>query len=254
MNRLILTILFLIFSSPAWAAVAHVQTPAGGADCGAGVSTCQKAFGSNNTAGNFLVVHCRYGATGRTVTITDTVGNTYVGNASSVNSSNVTDGATENIQWTIAPAIAGANTITCTVSGATSTMRLIISEFSGVGSGNPKDQSTATSSTGTTPASGSITPTENGELLYAWEGNGNVANFAAGTDFTMATRTPDTASARIGSEYYIQPTAAAHDGTFTVSQTDWSAGIISFKSASVATTGGLTVQGGMVVEGGMVVK
>lgn len=233
MKKILLTI-FLLMPSLCFGAITHTQTPAGGTDCGS-VTSCNLAFGSNTTAGNFIVSLCRYAATGRTVTMSDTGLNSYIGNAGAITASNATDGHTENVQW--AHNIAGgADTVTCAVSGAASTMRFIVSEFSGVATSNAKDQSNNASGTGSTPASGTITPTKDGALIYAFEGNGATANFAAGTDFTLATRVTNDSSARIGAEYYIQPTAASHNGTFTVSQTTWSAGIVSFLPPATGAT------------------
>lgn len=224
MKKILITILFL-FPVYSFGAIAHVQTPAGGTDCGS-VTSCNLAFGSNVGAGNAIVETCSYGATGRTVTITDTSSSSYT--SAALTASNATDGTSIVLGYAL-NITAGADTVTCAVSGGATTMRFIVSEFSGVATSAAFDQSTTATGTGSTPASGNITPTVNGSLIYAFERNANAADIAAGTDFTLATRVPNSTSARMAAEYYIQPTAAAHNGTFTVSQTNWAAGIASFK-------------------------
>lgn len=234
MKKILFTILtILLLPGVSFAAIARVQAPVG-AECTSATS-CPVSFASNTTAGNFILATCRYGALGRVVTVTDSGPNTYIGQAGSMNATNSGDGHTENLQWATA-IVGGANTVTCTVGGAASTMRSIISEWSGGAATNAGiiDKMATSSGTGTTPASGSITPSQDNELLYAVEGNGNIADMGAGTDFTLDVRVPNSSSARIATEYLIQTTAAAHDGTFTVSQTNWSAGIASFKAAATA--------------------
>lgn len=232
-KTLLTTLIVLLLPSVSFAAIARVQAPVG-AEFG-NTTSGGLAFGSNTTAGNFILTTCRYGAIGRTVTISDTSPNTYIGQAGSMNATNPTDVHTENLQWATA-IVGGADTVTCSVSGAASTMRFIISEWSGGFATNAGiiDKMATSSGDGTTPASGSITPTDDNELLYAVEGNGNIADIGAGTDFTLDVRVPNSNSARFATEYLIQTSKAVHNGTFTISQTNWSAGIASFRSAAAA--------------------
>lgn len=89
------------------------------------VASLARAFGSNNTAGNTVVVVCGVG-NGNTPTMSDTAGNTYtrIANASAPSPS---------VWIFFAPNIAaGANTVTCTNGGAAASMAIAIYEFSGL--------------------------------------------------------------------------------------------------------------------------
>lgn len=86
------------------------------------------AFGSNNTAGNFLVCCARLpSGSGKTFTISDTQGNVW--NQFPSFASNGTD---FNTMWYAMNCKAGANTVTVAVSTGTNFFRMIVAEFSGV--------------------------------------------------------------------------------------------------------------------------
>lgn len=210
-------------------AVGFVQAPAGGSNPGS-VTTANLAFGANVTSGGFISVYLRYGANGRTVTITDTKNNTYYFDRLHVQAN---DGSGELRLHHAESIQGGADTVTVLVSGAASTMRFIISEFSGVAAKNALDQvNSAEGGPSVNVNSGSITPTTDGQLLICGAEKVNVGTFTAGTDFTMITTVVAAAgSHRIAAEYYVQPVAAAHAGTMTleVGGDSWAAVVASYK-------------------------
>lgn len=124
------------------------------------------AYSSNNTAGNFLAL--RYIGTPASVTIsncTDTRGNTWV----PVPNATGGTGGHQAIRYA-KNAIAGANTVTCTLTGSATASVLDIFEKSGVDRTSPLDQSKLTQQvdpgTGTDAvSSGSVTTTADGELI-----------------------------------------------------------------------------------------
>lgn len=124
------------------------------------------AYSSNNTAGNFLAL--RLTAVPSSVTISncsDTRGNTWepVPNATGGSGGHQAIRFAKN-------ALAGTNTVTCTLTGSATSSTLDIFEKSGVDRTSPLDQSKLTQQTdpgtGTDAiSSGSVTTTADGELI-----------------------------------------------------------------------------------------
>lgn len=205
--------------------IAFIQAPAGGTNPGS-VTTTNLAFASNVAAGNFIAVAHRYAANGRTVTVSDTRSSTYLLARLHIQTN---DGSGEgSIRYAENIPTAGSCTVTMAISGLASTTRGAIAEFSGVRSFNSLDQVNSAEGSSTALASGNITPVMSGELILCFGFVASGTTFTNGTDFSKITNVPDTASGRLGFEYYIQPAAAAHNGTFTVSSQAWSGIIASF--------------------------
>jgi len=142
--------------------IAHVQSRS---VAGSG-SSISLAYNSNNTAGNFLAL--RLTAVPSSVSISncsDTRGNTWepVPNATGGSGGHQAIRFAKN-------ALAGANTVTCTLTGSATASTLDIFEKSGVDRTAPLDQSKLTQQvdpgTGTDAvSSGSVTTTADGELI-----------------------------------------------------------------------------------------
>lgn len=213
---------------------APVQTPAGGA-ANASATSITLAFGSNVTAGSLIVVGWRYGSSARTVTLSDTLGNTYA-NVTASEAFNATDGTTVGIGYAMNSG-AGADTVTFAISGAAANLRFAISEFSGGATSSAFDQANAATGNTSPLSAGSVTPGVNGELIFVVAHEGNNGDFTAGTDFTLNTTVPATGGVqRLATERYIQPTAASHaaDFTFSSSGSQYAAGVATFKPAGAA--------------------
>lgn len=227
MKKLLIS-LILLSPLTSLAAIAHVQTLAGGGNCGT-ATTCPVTFVSNVVANNLLVSACRYAGGGRTVTISDTRVSTWALAREHVQTN---DGnGTLDVQYAIA-AGSGADTVTCGISGAGVVMRATASEFSGNATASVLDKVNSAEGSSATAASGSVTPTTDGQLLFVASALASGGTFTAGTDFTSATQVPTTVgSQKLATEYYIQPTAGAHDGTMTFSSQAWAAVIATFKAA-----------------------
>lgn len=142
--------------------IAHVQSRS---VAGSG-SSISLAYNSNNTAGNFLAL--RLTAVPSSVSISncsDTRGNTWVAVPNATGGS----GGHQAIRYAV-NALAGANTVTCTLTGAATSSTLDIFEKSGVDRTSPLDQSKLTQQVdpGTSAdavSSGSVTTTADGELI-----------------------------------------------------------------------------------------
>lgn len=211
-------------------AIAHVQTPT--ADTTATATSTNQVLGTA-TAGNAIMVGWRYAGSGRTVTLSDNIGNTYTSNA--IEAFDAADGSTVGIGYALNIG-AGSTTVTFGISGLAASLRMSVSEFSGVATSSAIDKTAGASGNSTTPASGSVTPTTNGQLFYAVCHSGSATTYTAGTDFTLNTAIPSGAgSQRLATERYIQPTAAAHNGNFTAGSSQlWAAALATFRDTAAA--------------------
>lgn len=187
-RRLVL-VCALLLASPAYAVIAQVQKVgiAGGNNGAVATVTC--AFAANNAAGNLIVVGGGdAGATsGHTLSVSDSLGNTYT-----AAQSNFT-GANNDVLslWYVASSLAGANTVTVTVSGTGADHYCWAAEYSGIATVTPLDQTTAAANAGVTAwTSGNVTTTQASELLIGWAMGGNgAATATAGTGWTLQAST-----------------------------------------------------------------
>lgn len=237
MKKIILTIL-LFLPLVSFGAIVRVQAPAGN-NCGS-VTSCTIAFGSNNTAGNFIAVISRYATNGLTTTISDTRTNTY---NFAVKREQPADSNGSLEIWYAMNIAAGANTVTFATSGGANIKRFIIAEYSSVATTGALDQTNSAVAASTAPASGTVTPTQDGELFIAGGFSSGTRVFTAGTDFTMITTV---GGDRLAAEDYVQPTATTHNGNFTLNTSDaWAAVVATFKPA----TGEATTPKGYIMSG-----
>jgi hypothetical protein len=224
---LLLLAFFCLFPLSADAKISHVQSKANGASCGS-VTSCPVAYDSAVATNNLLLLSCRYGTNGRTVTISDTLTNSYTLRDSHIQT---TDGNGELLVYSAISASGGSNTVTCAISGAASIMRATVSEYYGFNI--TFDQAVSAEGTGTSLASTALTPSANNALLFAVAFAANITTYTAGTDFTMRSLVLANPNGRLATEEYIQPTAASHDGTFTISSSlGWAAILVVFKEAT----------------------
>jgi hypothetical protein len=184
------------------------------------VSNMSVAFTSANTAGNFLIVSASVARPARTLTISDTRGNTYIPVMGPVNDP-VQD---VNLYiWYVPSAIAGANTVTITPAGS-SALEIHVSEWSGMPANAVVDQTSSAMGTSLAISSGAKTTTADGELIFgfAWIVN-SASSTAAFTPLSFINGDLD--------EYQIQPTAGSVATTFTQTITgQWLALMATFKS------------------------
>lgn len=134
---------------------------------------------------------------------------------------------------------AATRAVTMTFSGGTkpNSVQASISEFYNIATASAADGSIGASTT-TPIATGSFTPTTNGDLIYhcgvddANPGSYNGSSITAGTGFTLlnADRQVGTAA-----QYQVQTTAAAINPSFTVGADRWDSVAIALKSASSGT-------------------
>jgi hypothetical protein len=155
-----------------------------GVDAGT-VTSSSLAFPSNNTAGNWIGVAIRSGANPQTLTVSDSRGSVYRQATQFVQT---TDGPTDAIYYAENIA-AGANTVT--VSQTTSaTLRLVITEFSGLAASGSIDVTASSQGSSASPSSGSATTTSNGELLFGLISSANGDTVTPGSGYTSVQKVP----------------------------------------------------------------
>lgn len=157
------------------------------------VASLAKAFTNNNIAGNSIVVVCGAGNNG-TLTVTDTLGNTYTSAIVQANST------TFEAQIFYAVGIlGGANTVTVTNGGATASIAMEIYEVSGLITQVTAQPDQATSGTGTSaaPALSALSASSPNSLAFLGVAVGTAAqavSVTSGTswslDSTQNTTTP----------------------------------------------------------------
>jgi hypothetical protein len=216
---------------PSWAAPAHVQSPtAATAFSGTSINL---AYGSNVTAGNLLVCHV-YANHGIS-SVADSLTQTFTAAV------NLTDGSTYSVAtFYYANTAGGADTVTVTFAGAITYASLQCSEYSGVQTSSPLDQTTSNNQTdpgtGTDAVtSGNVTTTTDGQLIVGFStalvvGAGTLS---AGTNYTARTNVfGDTLC-----EDRVQTSAGSIAATFTnsLSTADFITLISTYKAASAAS-------------------
>jgi hypothetical protein len=152
-----------------------------------------------NTAGNTLVAFFNWAGNQSTVTISDTLGNTWVraGN-------NIANGSNEGMTvWVATNCKGGSNTITGTVGVGAQYLFITVQEFS-PSSGFGAVQQNTSSTTGIIPTVNNITVPSTKCTLVAYVGIAANNSQTAGSGFTM-----DFTSASSGnsSEYWLNPPA-----------------------------------------------
>jgi hypothetical protein len=186
-----------------------------------GTANMSVSFTSPNTQGNFLIVTGSAARPASTLTISDTLGNTYTPAIGPV-----TD-TTQNVTiyiWYVPVCKGGANTVTVTPS-TTAALEIHVSEWTGLASVSPVDQTASATGNGTAVSSGSQTTTVNGELIFGYGWVFNTAS--AGSGFKPISLINGDLD-----EYQIQSTAGSIATTFTQTSGTWFALMATFKPAA----------------------
>lgn len=186
------------------------------------------AFPAPNTLRHWIAVAVRASALNEVFTITDTAGNLY---QQAVQFNGTAAGASlaifyaENIK-------SGANTVRVAVSQSAA-LRIAILEYSGVATANSLDVTAAAQGTSTTPNSGPLTTTSNGELLLGAIMTANPATVTAGSGYTRRATVPANPNARLAVEDLVQTAAGAAAATASLGASNpWGVVVAAFKPMS----------------------
>jgi hypothetical protein len=201
-------------------------------------------FNSSSVSGNLIVVSFTLDRTDRTVTsITDDKSNSYT---LAIGPTDWDSGAERSYTYYASNITGGGSaiTITITLSGATNTyFEIYATEFSGVATASPLDQTSSATGTGTVINSGSKTTTQAAELIYGYS---EVANNPATPDSPLVQRS------NFNNNFTADRTVTAtgsYSVTGTVGSTRWFCHMLTFKAAlaSTGTTG--KIDGGVDLNG-----
>lgn len=140
-------------------AVAHVQST--GAFTNAAGTTQAKAYASNVTAGNLLVIGCIWQSTTATCTVSGSVN----GAAAAIGASLASNSQRAELFY-VQNCSAGAETFTMTISGSVNSREIYIAEYSGADTAAALDASNALTGTSTNP-SGSLTVVAASSMIAA---------------------------------------------------------------------------------------
>src|SRR6266571_4327311 len=191
-------------------------------------TTSSLAFVSPNAAGNWIAVSIRGGLSSSQVfTVSDSSSNTYRQAAQiGFTSSAVTLAIyyAENIKG-------GANTITVsdTVSGP---LRFAILEYSGVATSNSLDLTAVATAVSSSPNSGNVTTTANGDLLLGAIATADAGAYTAGAGYTIRDFVPAEPNTKLISEDQIQTTAGIASASASLAASgSWGAVLAAFKAA-----------------------
>jgi hypothetical protein len=202
-----------------------------GATMDAGVATsATMAFPSNNTAGNFIAVCVRGGASGETFAVTDSRGNTYRPALLLNVTLDVPVGDTLGIYY--AENISGgANAVT--VSGsASATIRMGIMEYSGIVNTNSLDATASAQGVSALPNSGNAITSFGGDLILGAILSADPETWSAGTGSSLVQSVPAQPYAKLIDESWVQAAAGRTSANATLHTSDpWGAGIAAFKTA-----------------------
>lgn len=196
-------------------------------------------FGSSTVSGNLIATGARIGATGRTVTGSDSKTNTY---SQAKNQVQTTDG--HEIFAHYAPNITGgaSHQTTISISGAAASIRMTLHEYSGLATSTPVDQTSGNQGSAATLDSGAATTTQADELIFGVGSNASGFTFTAGTSFLNLVASPSGATAKQAGEDRIVAATGSYSASFTIPSGDnWACLMVTFKGAGGGSTKPLTV-------------
>ena len=195
------------------------------------VASASVAFGSSNTAHNFIAVVIRIGGgTIPAITVTDTNKNTY---QQAFQFDGTLGGRFIEALYYAENIAFGANTVTVSYNTVAVPLRIAVAEYAGIATSASLDKVATAQGTSAYPDSGSITPSQNEELLIGDIVNELGETWTAGAGWTSEETVPTGSGSKLLFEDSVQTTAAPVDATAAMSASgNWIAGIASFKGAS----------------------
>jgi hypothetical protein len=201
------------------------------------IASSTLAFGSNNTAGNWIAVCIRAGHSGQILTVTDSRGNAYRQAVLFNMTVDTPNGETLGIFY--AENIAGgANSVSVTESISNNTLRFAILEYSGVLSANSLDITSVGQGVSNAASTGTPVNVLGGDLLLGVMTTSDPAVFTPGTGYVIRAAVPGLSNAKLIAEDQIQGTAGTASVSASLSVSDkWGAAMAAFKAAGGGGTG-----------------
>ena len=194
------------------------------------------AVAVNNTV---IVAITLYDTISRTVTVTDSSGNSYANNANVLDSS---DTRTLVFSAPVTTALTTSSTITVSFSTAAYYVNASALSVGGLVASSPADKSATSTGTSTTPSVGpTATTSQASELLIGAFGldiSSGTPSFTAGSGYTALTANLISGAWGIYPEYQIVNATGAYSatGTFSGGVQDWAAAIVTYKAIPINAT------------------
>lgn len=196
--------------SAAWTPVQSKQSTALGAD------PQTLAFTSNVTNGHLIVVFHEWGTGSGTLTISKSSGTATIGTCTTTkNLNDATNGQSAGVGWCL---VTGTGSLTMQATDSIPSgnfCAMVITEWSG-NSATPHDVVGGQLTSGTTPSTGNITTTANGDLVIAAFSNdgGSGALTGPGSGYTQLLTPP------AANMFYVEYQIQAASGTIAATATD----------------------------------
>ena len=187
------------------------------------------AYVSNNTVNNLLLLAVRVGSASDILTsVTDSAGNTWT-----LAKKQTFSGDHFFYVYYMGACLAGANTVTVSVSSSV-TIRLAILEYNDFAAGGAAlDQVNSAQGTSNAPNSGNITTTVATELLFCGVSISTASGFTAGTNFTVR----EEVALKISTEDRAVTSIGTYSGSWTIDlgSDSWACIIATFMAAATIT-------------------
>ena len=162
--------------------------------------------------------------------VSDNKGNTWTAVVQRTEPSGIT---TACLFYCVNPTVGSGHTFGLTGIGAVGNFPAIAMQAWSGAAASPLDQEAGTTGSGSSITPGSVTPSENDELIISMLGEGNSAPFTAiDGGFTVSDYLDKNASFGIGMAYLVQTTATAANPTWSLLDGDLVASNTTFKLAS----------------------
>ena len=234
---------FSLDASVAWGDIAFVKTIGSTATTITATNTTIVVPAGGVATGNAIILTLATDPVSGSFSCADNRGNTYTVDANIANGSGTSGVRTAILSARNIVALAQGDVISC--SHPSSSARVLsANEFSGIASALPVDKTKTGTGSSTSPSSGSTaTTTQAVELLFGAVGVEGAATetFTSGAGYATAGRAGTTAvtadsNITVNPEYKLVSATAAYAATGTLGAArKWSAAIVAYKAAAVAT-------------------
>jgi len=245
MRKLLLSVLFLVLSNPAWATIAYVNSSVFQGSGSAQTSLATAAL--NVTTGNLIVVTVSINSSGTVSSISDTAGNTYhqaTGCYETYSSSNASD------IWYAYNVTGNANNVVTVVVSANVNYNAVSQiQYSGALATSAVFQTCGIGETfGSSLTSSSFNPSVANGVNVMNEYSAGAGTVSPGANYTERAGGWATAD-------YIGAPSGAQTASFTnTSSIPLILSVASFAPAATVSTPVLTATGGLTVKGGLTVQ
>lgn len=206
----------------------------GTGSAGSGVTTCSMTVTNSTSSGTHILVAVEFGASNRTITVTDSQGNTYQQDGTNAFNSGGGTGIALFSSFTTHALTASTDTITATASGGTvNNPGIAAYNVSGLFTSSWTDQTASTTGSSGTPSSGSVTTGSANEFLFGAITQGTTGStLTAGSGWTKQDQFSINSNKNLATETEIVSATGSYAANGTFSSNTWAAAIATYKGAT----------------------